>query len=214
MNMQSNNNAEEPSFEPVVDEESPFWSNLRSFLWETIKVVVISLAIIIPIRYYLIQPFYVKGASMEPSFHDHEYLIIDEISYRFNSPQRGDIVVFRYPKNPSEYFIKRVIALPGENIRIQDGQIYIRPVAGDEEYLLDESAYLLKGTKTSAETNLLLEGDEFFVMGDNRSASLDSRAFGPIHYSDIVGRTWLRGWPLDKITVFKEPVYNYINNQL
>ena len=77
------------------------------FIWEIVKVVSISLVIILPVRYYLIQPFYVKGASMEPTFHDHEYLIIDEISYRFNSPERGQVVVFRYPRNPQEYYIKR-----------------------------------------------------------------------------------------------------------
>ena len=84
-----------------------------SYILELVHVVVISLAIIIPIRYFLIQPFYVKGASMEPSFYDHEYLIIDEISYRFREPQRGDVVVFKYPNDPSQYFIKRIIGMPG-----------------------------------------------------------------------------------------------------
>src|SRR3989344_5652344 len=94
--------------------------NFFSYVFELIKVVVISLAIIIPVRYYLIQPFYVKGASMEPNFYDKEYLIIDEISYRFYAPERGDIVVFRYPGDPGQFFIKRVIGLPGESIRIRN----------------------------------------------------------------------------------------------
>jgi signal peptidase I len=85
--------------------------NFLSFVFELVKIVVISLVIIIPIRYFLIQPFYVKGASMEPNFHDHEYLIIDEITYRFKDPQRGDIIVFRYPRDPQEFFIKRIIFL-------------------------------------------------------------------------------------------------------
>jgi signal peptidase I len=83
-------------------------------IWEFLKIVIVSLLIILPIRYFIIQPFYVKGASMEPNFHDREYLIIDEISYRFNEPQRGQVIVFRYPNNPQEYFIKRVIGLPGD----------------------------------------------------------------------------------------------------
>ncbi|MBI5254729.1 signal peptidase I, partial [Candidatus Falkowbacteria bacterium] len=83
-------------------------------VWDMVKVVCISLAIIIPVRYFLIQPFYVKGASMEPNFFDHEYLIINEIGYRFDAPQRGDIVVFKYPKDQSQYFIKRIVGLPGE----------------------------------------------------------------------------------------------------
>ena len=92
--------------------------NFFIFVFEVVKVVVISLAIIIPVRYFLIQPFYVKGASMEPSFYDHEYLIVDEMSYRFRLPERGEIVVFKYPLDPSQYFIKRVIGLPGEKVEI------------------------------------------------------------------------------------------------
>src|SRR3989339_2004483 len=95
------------------------------FVLEVVQIVIISAAIIIPIRYFLIQPFYVKGASMEPNFYDHEYLIIDEISYRFHEPQRGDIVVFRYPDDPSQFFIKRLIGLPSEIIKINDGKITI-----------------------------------------------------------------------------------------
>src|SRR3989339_174157 len=99
--------------------------NFFIFVFEVIKVVLISLAIIIPVRYFLIQPFYVKGASMEPNFFDHEYLIINEIGYRLAKPQRGDIVVFRYPKDPRQYFIKRVIGLPGETMRIKDGKVFV-----------------------------------------------------------------------------------------
>src|SRR3989344_3441681 len=86
------------------------------FLLELVKVVVLSLAIIIPIRYYVVQPFYVSGQSMEPTFLNHEYLLIDELTYRFNSPQRGDVIVFHYPRDPSKYFIKRLIGLPGETV--------------------------------------------------------------------------------------------------
>ena len=100
-------------------------SSTVEFIWELVKVVVISLAIIIPVRYYLIQPFYVKGASMEPNFYDHEYLIIDEISYRLKEPQRGDIVVFKYPRDPSQYFIKRIVALPNEEVEVKGGQVVI-----------------------------------------------------------------------------------------
>ena len=102
-----------------------WFGSLKSFIWETVKVVVISLAIIIPVRYFLIQPFYVKGASMEPNFYDQEYLIIDEISYRFREPQRGEIVVFRYPRDPASFFIKRIIGLAGEKTFFFFHLIYI-----------------------------------------------------------------------------------------
>ena len=94
-------------------------------LWEVVKVALVSLAIILPIRYFLVQPFYVKGASMEPNFYDHDYLLIDEISFRFRAPDRGEVVVFRYPRDPSNYFIKRVVALPNERVAIIDEKLYI-----------------------------------------------------------------------------------------
>lgn len=176
------------------------------FILEVVQIVIISAAIIIPIRYFLIQPFYVKGASMEPNYFDHEYLIIDEISYRFDDPVRGEIVVFRYPENPSEFFIKRVVALPGETIEITDGKVIIYNNDNPSGVVLDE-AYL-DVEQTFGKKRVSLNEDEFFVLGDNRDKSLDSRTFGPIRRSDIVGRVWLRGLPLSRIDVFDLPEYN------
>jgi len=165
------------------------------FIVDLLKVICISLAIIIPVRYFLIQPFYVKGASMEPTFYDHEYLIIDEISYRLDNPSRGDVVVFRYPKEPSQYFIKRIIGLPGETVQIIDNQIYI---SGDEQkkFILDEKKYLSDDVKTFGDKIWTLKENEYYLLGDNREYSLDSRGFGPVNRELFVGRVWLRGWPI------------------
>jgi signal peptidase I len=184
--------------------------NFFVFTFELIKIVVISLVIIIPIRYFLIQPFYVKGASMEPNFYDHEYLIIDEISYRFNEPKRGDIVVFRYPRNPQEYFIKRVVALPGEEVQIRDSKIIIYNENYSEGIILEEY-YLADGVKTYglSEEKVNLGKDEYFVLGDNRNSSKDSRSFGPVNRSYITGRVLLRGWPFDRIKLFEAPEYAF-----
>ncbi len=184
--------------------------NFFVFVFELLKVVIISLAIIIPIRYFLIQPFYVKGASMEPNFYDHEYLIIDEISYRFRTPSRGEIVVFRYPRNPQEYFIKRIIGLPGEKIQIKDGSVYIYKVGQEEAEKLTEN-YLDGGVNTYAlnEDIINLEPDEYYVLGDNRNSSKDSRSFGPVNKSFITGRVILRGWPPARIGLFETPQYQY-----
>ncbi|MDD5031693.1 MAG: signal peptidase I [Patescibacteria group bacterium] len=181
-----------------------------SFVFELVKIIVISLVIIIPIRYFLVQPFYVKGASMEPNFYDHEYLIIDEISYRFGDPERGDIIVFRYPKNPQEYFIKRIIGLPGERIQIKEGQVYIFKNEVSDGFILDES-YLESGTKTYslAEDIISLGEEEYFVLGDNRNSSKDSRSFGPVNRSFITGQVVLRGWPFSRISLFRLPEYQY-----
>jgi signal peptidase I len=182
--------------------------NFFSFIFELIKIVVISLVIIIPIRYFLIQPFYVKGASMEPNFYDHEYLIIDEISYRFHQPKRGDIVVFRYPLNPQEYFIKRVIGLPGEKVEIKDGEVHIINKEHPEGIVINEP-YLTVGTRSYStdEEPVALGENEYFVMGDNRNASKDSRSFGPVNQSFLTGKVLLRGWPFNRVNVFETPAY-------
>lgn len=179
-----------------------FWRSSIDFVLEVVKIVVISLAIIIPTRYFLIQPFYVKGASMEPNFHNHEYLIIDELSYRLREPKRGEIVVFKYPIETTQYFIKRVIGLPGEKVRIEDGKIYIVNEEHPEGALLDESDYLEGIFRTIGKKVYELGESEYFLMGDNRNSSLDSRNFGAVDRDLIVGRTWIRGWPLNKITLF------------
>lgn len=171
------------------------------FVVEVAKVVIVALAIIIPVRYYLIQPFYVKGASMEPNFHNYEYLIIDELSYRFHPPQRGDVVVIRNPQREKEYFIKRVVGLPGETLEVKDHSVYI-----DNEKL-NESAYLNDTVETWGNQKVKLKDNEYFMLGDNRTQSLDSRVFGPITPKSMVGRTWVRAWPLTRMDVFDAVQY-------
>ncbi len=175
------------------------------FLLEFVKLSAIALLIIIPVRYFLIQPFYVKGASMTPTFHDYEYLIIDELSYRFDEPKRGEVVVFRYPKDPQEHFIKRVIGLPGEEVQIKNGAVYIYNQDNPDGLILNEP-YLAAGEVTTAnnENKILLKDREYFVLGDNRKASQDSRIFGPVNRSFITGKVWLRGFPISKAQVFNE----------
>ncbi len=185
------------------------FKNIVSFVFELFKIVLISFLIIAPIRYFIIQPFYVKGASMEPNFYDHEYLIIDEISYRFNDPKRGEIIVFRYPKNPQEYFIKRLIAFPGEKVQIKDGSVILYNNENPNGFTLDED-YLEPGVKTYSlsEDIIELSPGEYFVLGDNRNASKDSRSFGPVNESFIIGKVFFRGWPFDRAGLFPVPSYN------
>lgn len=177
------------------------------FVWETIKIIIISLAIIIPVRYFLIQPFFVNGASMEPQFHDGEYLIIDELSYRFNKPQRGEVIVFKYPKAPSQYYIKRIIGLPSEKIKIDQGRIIIFNDQNPNGFILDENNYLSVDEGGTFLLETKLDKGEYFVLGDNRQASSDSRVWGPLPKDFIVGRAWIRAWPFDKIDIFGKPKY-------
>lgn len=174
-------------------------------LFEIVQIGVLSLALVMLIRTFVIQPFYVKGASMEPNFLDHEYLLIDEVAFRFREPIRGEIVVFRYPRNPREFFIKRVIGLPGETIEIHDGRVR---VTNDEEqggFVLTET--YLEDSFTVGERRVTLGSDEYFLLGDNRDASLDSRIFGPVKRKEFIGRVWFRGWPPDRIGKFEPPFY-------
>ncbi|HNU96302.1 MAG TPA: signal peptidase I [Candidatus Magasanikbacteria bacterium] len=174
------------------------------FILEMIKVAVLAGITIALIRYYLFKPFYVKGASMEPNFHEKEYLIIDELSFRFREPVRGEVIVFRFPEDPKEYFLKRVIGLPGETVKVQGGKVYIYNSENPEGFLLDEN-YLPDSLITDGDRTTKVGENQLFVLGDNRPNSFDSRRFGPIDKSLVVGRAWLRGWPLNKLAVFSTP---------
>lgn len=174
------------------------------FILEMVKVAVLAGITIALIRYYLFKPFYVKGASMEPNFHEKEYLIIDELSFRFREPVRGEVIVFRFPEDPKEYFLKRVIGLPGETVKVQGGKVYIYNSENPEGFLLDEN-YLPDSLITDGDRTTKVGENQLFVLGDNRPNSFDSRRFGPIDKSLVVGRAWLRGWPLNKLTVFSTP---------
>lgn len=180
-----------------LEDELPFGKQVLIFFWEVFKVLVISLVIIVPIRHFLIKPFYVKGASMEPNFYDHEYLIINQLGYRLGEPSRGDAVVFRYPFDTRQYFIKRVIGLPGETVKISGGNVTIINAGYPNGVVLQES-YLSPSIDTLGEVQVTLTADEYYVLGDNRQSSLDSRAFGPVKRDLIIGETFLRGWPINK----------------
>lgn len=208
-----NNPTESSNEQPQIEQQkSRFPLLVKSglgFLWEVTKTVVISVIIIVLIRQYLFKPFYVKGASMEPTFRDDEYLIINEIDYHLHQPQRGDIIVLRYPNDPKQYFIKRIIGLPGETILIQNGGVWIVNDQHPNGFQLVESAYLAADVQTAGAERIPLSADQFFVLGDNRSASLDSRSsiLGPIPRSSIVGRTWFRVWPFSRLSAFSTPQY-------
>ncbi len=190
-----------------ADSEDPN-KKFVGIILEVFQVLVISIAIIVPVRLFLIQPFSVQGASMEPNFFDHEYLIVDEISYRLRLPERGEVVVFHYPNDPSQYFIKRVIGLPGETVEIIDGEVKIYNDEFPNGRVLDETTYLDQDFTAAAQT-VTLKTEEYYLMGDNRSSSLDSRFFGPVNYNQIVGRVWVRGYPVDRWKVFQPANYEF-----
>lgn len=184
------------------------------FVWDFLKVILIALAIILPIRYFVFQPFIVSGSSMEPNFSNGQYLIIDEISYRFNTPHRGDVVVIRYPKDRKQFFIKRIICLPGDKVLIDNGRVTIVNDENPEGVTLDESYLPSQGLTFPHNTaivggkkSIVLKSDEYLVMGDNRLASSDSRDWGPLERKDIVGKAFIRVLPLSEFSKFENPGY-------
>lgn len=187
-------------------ENRSFSSELKDFSFETIKVVIISLVVIVGIRSFVMQPFFVSGKSMEPNFHDGDYLIVDELSYRFGEPKRGDVIIFHYPNNPREFYIKRIIALPGEKIEIMDNIITIYNAEDLSGFKLDE-AYIPSETQITGNYVKELKNDEYYVLGDNRTASADSRVWGVLEEHFIVGRAWIRAWPFGDFSVFEGVEY-------
>lgn len=178
-----------------------------SFIWEIFKIVVIALVIVIPIRYFLFQPFFVKGQSMEPNFESNDYLIVDEISYRFRDPDRGEVIVFRNPQNQSQRFIKRIIGLPGETVELKEGRVMISK--DSEKFFLDEAVYLPIFVPTNPRIfeSITLKKDEYFVLGDNRANSSDSRVFGTLPRQNIIGRVVFRAWPFTAFAKIEMPAY-------
>ncbi len=183
-------------------------------IFEMIKVLILALIIIIPVRVFLFQPFFIEGSSMDPNFHDGQYLVVSEFGYKqtkisektlikpFKSIVRQDVIVFRYPRNPSQFFIKRVIGLPGESVEVKQGKIYIYNEEHPEGFILDEKAYIGNNILTQDMSRRDVKQDEYYVMGDNRMNSSDSRIFGPINKDKVIGRVLLRVWPTSEFTLY------------
>ncbi len=172
-----------------------------ALLDDVIKFALIALLIVVPLRWFVAQPFVVRGASMEPIFENGEYLIVDQLTYRFEEPKRGDVIIMRYPKDPDVFFIKRIIGLPGETVELQGKLVIIRRGATEEPITLDES--FISEDRMRDEYGTYALGDkEYFVMGDNRIESSDSRSWGSLPRANIVGRPLVRLFPPTRITLF------------
>lgn len=207
--MNPEKNKEEKKTDALSEEvqefnERGFFARASLFFLEMVKLIVLAGITIGLVRYFLFKPFIVKGQSMEPSFAEKDYLIIDELTYRFREPERGEVVVFESPIGDDAY-LKRVIGLPGERVKIEQHKVIIYNEEHPQGIVVQED-YLTENTPGT--TTITLGAQQYFVMGDNRDASYDSRRFGPVDISDIVGRVWVRGWPISKAGTFDVPSYN------
>lgn len=192
--------------------------SIYDFFLEIVKMFVLALVIIIPVKMFIFQPFIVRGISMEPNFSESEYLVVNEFGYK-NTPvslfgktfftvepnkdfKRYEVAVFRAPNDEKEFYIKRIIGLPGETVEVENGVVTIYNNEYKDGRILDEAAYLPEGRKTNGSVKVTLADDEYYVLGDNRGHSSDSRMFGPRNEDDMIGKVLLRAWPLSEFGVF------------
>lgn len=180
---------------------------LGAFFLDILEVIVFAVAIFLFIYLLVLQPHKIKGSSMHPNFPDGEYLLTDKVTYRFGEPKRGDVIVFKAPTNEGEEFIKRIIGLPGEKVSVKNSVIYINGSPLNEGYI--------GGNVVTSAGNFLQEGgevivpeEEYFVLGDNRSHSSDSRTWGFVAKKKITGRAWLIYWPIKSAGVIEKVKYN------
>lgn len=182
----------------------------ENFFTELLKFALVAVIIVVPMRLWVAEPFIVSGASMHPTFDSGQYLVVDELTYHFSEPQRGDVIIFRYPRKPSEFFIKRIIGLPGETLTITNTRIMVTTADGTS-LTLDEP-YVLNPGNGTLET-ITLSKEEYFVMGDNRPDSSDSRFWGPVQRDHIIGRAFMRLLPVAEASVFPGS-YSYSHSSL
>lgn len=181
---------------------------LGAFFLDIIQVLVFAIALALFLYLLVMQPHKIKGDSMQPNFPDGEYLLTDKVSYRFGEPQRGDIIVFRAPTNNNDEYIKRIIGLPGEIVEIQKGRVFVDGKELSETYLdptitTDAGAFLAEGESAK------VPEDQYFVLGDNRDFSSDSRAWGFVPSDKITGRAWVIYWPPTKAGGIERPFYSF-----
>ena len=179
---------------------------ILQFIFEVGKVVVIALVIVVPLRVFVFQPFLVRGDSMEPNYHTGDYLIIDQLSYRFRAPLRGEVIVLKFPLDTSQRFIKRIVGLPGETIEVKDGKVVVYGEEGSERaaIVLDESTYLSFNLQTPGSARIDLQEEEYFVLGDNRPFSSDSRKWGILEKDLIIGRVFFSVFSLKRFVSLRE----------
>ena len=172
-------------------------TKMQSF-WELVRFAAIALIIVVPVRLFVAEPFIVSGTSMVPTFQNGDYLIVDKISYELGSPKRDDVVVFRYPGDKTKFFIKRVIGLPNETVDIKGNDVTITNATHPDGFKLDQP--FVKNPANN-DTHYVLKSNEYFVMGDNRIASSDSRYWGPVTKDLFIGKALFRLFPINNIDV-------------
>lgn len=191
-----------------MNDRSPLWG----YFIDIIETLVVAVAIFVVVYLFLLQPHQVRGASMEPNLSDSQYILTDKISYRFNDPSRGDIIVFKAPVDENFDYIKRIIGLPGETISLVDGEIFIKNSENPNGFTLEEpyptNGLNSPGEVLADEVEFTLSEEKYFVLGDNRGQSFDSREWGELPRENIIGKGWLKYWPIPDFSFIKKADYS------
>lgn len=174
--------------------------------FDFLQGIVVVLAIMVMIYLFVMSPQEISGASMEPYFHNGEYILTNKIAYKFGNPERGDVVIFKSPRNKDIDYIKRIIGKPGDAVGLRDSSIFINGEKISEPYLSPD-IYIFGGSYLREGSEVIIPPGHYFLMGDNRSHSSDSREFGPISKEDFIGKAILRYWPFTKTGLIKRPIY-------
>jgi signal peptidase I len=185
-------------------------NRIGAFILDILQVIVFAVSIFLFIYLLVMQPHKIKGSSMEPDFHNGEFLLTDKVSYRLGKPKLGDVIVFKAPPDDRDEYIKRIIGLPGDTIELQNGKVLRNGKELTEPYL-DKSTLTGAGNFALEGQKLTVPENKLFVMGDNRPHSYDSRNFGFIDQSKITGRAWILYWPPQDAGVIKNPLLDQQN---
>lgn len=184
----------------------PILRKIYYFLIDTIQSLLLAASVFLVIYVFLFRPFQVNGQSMYPNFEDKQHVITDLISYRFNEPKRGDVIVFKAPPDPEKDYIKRIIGIPGDIVSIKNGLVYVNNQLSPENSYLDSSVKTYGGSFLKDGGEVIVPQGNYFVVGDNRPASSDSREWGFVEKSEIIGRSLFIYWPFDKMQLIKNPL--------
>lgn len=180
--------------------------NIFSAFFDFLQGIVVILAIMVMIYLFIMSPQEINGASMEPTFHNKEFILTNKIEYKLHDPQRGDVVIFKSPRNKDIDYIKRIIGVPGDRVGLKGGTYYVNGERLFEPYLA-ANTYISGGNYLREDSEIIVPKGRYFVSGDNRGHSSDSREFGPIPKEDFIGKALLRYWPFSQAGVIKNPTY-------
>jgi len=196
----------EPEVLTTTEKISSVLGSIGKFIMSFLETVVVALVISVVLYLFIMTPHEVVGRSMDPTYKNGEMLMANKILYKMKKPERGDVIIFKYSE--TQDFIKRIIGLPGETVMLKDGKLYVNGNLLDESHYLSSSIYTNGGDFLSEGETITVPEGTYFVCGDNRPHSSDSRSFGPIDEKDIKGKAWIVYFPFNQFRLVKHEVYN------